>query len=136
MKRKPHPVGVQLGRDPVDVLDQELDQLAHLLLGASPVLGREGKDAELADPELGRVPQPVPNVLGAGAVPGAHPRPRAFAQRPLPSVMIATCRGPRSSATATQPKRADDRPHPGAGRFEKALANPARYPSRSPAAFR
>jgi outer membrane protein assembly factor BamB len=68
--------------------------------GPLPVLGRERVDREVLDPEVERALDGVEQRGLACLVPACRFSPRALAQRPLPSMMIATWRGTRSRSTS------------------------------------
>ena len=101
--------------------------------GRDPVLGREGEDGQLLDPELDRVAQPRLDDVGAGPVPLDHrqpallrpaavavgddryvPRGRRLTPRgsplPCPSAERRSRRSPRRSASAAPTRRGARRP--------------------------
>ena len=91
---QPHVVLVQLRRLGLEIVDEIFHQRVHLVLGPVPVLDRKRVEREILDAQFAR-----------GADDGARrfralrdglrcaAGPRCFAQRPLPSMMMATCRG-------------------------------------------
>ena len=86
----PHALVAQLGRLALDPLGEHPHQARDLLGRARPVLGRERVDGQLLDAELDGVAQPRLDDVGAGLVAVERRQPACSAQRPLPSVMIAT----------------------------------------------
>ena len=71
----PHAFVVELRRLAGDPLAEHPHQPLDLLRGPGPVLGREGEDGQLLDPQLDRVAQPRLDHVGAGPVPLDHRQP-------------------------------------------------------------
>ena len=90
----PDAVLVQFGEIAADEQLQQAHQVADLGLRPRPVLRREGVDGQPGDADVAGARAPscaAPRRRRDGRP--ARGRPRAFAQRPLPSMMIATCAG-------------------------------------------
>ena len=87
---RPHALLGEVGQLPVDRLREDLHQVGDLVGRSRPVLGREGVDGERLDPEVDRRLDGAPQRPRALAVALRDGQPRASAQRPLPSMMIAT----------------------------------------------
>ena len=98
---EPHIVFVQLRRLGFEIVDEIFHQRVHLILGAVPVLGGKGVKREILDAEFARraddVRAPIPRPR---RWPSTRGSPRCFAQRPLPSMMTATCCGSEALASA------------------------------------
>ena len=92
------PSRVHLVAAAADHVAVEAHQEAHLVRRALPVLGREGVRATgtgrraRSRPRRRRTASPRPR-----SCPAVRGRPRCLAQRPLPSMTIATCRGHAAS---------------------------------------
>ena len=115
---EPHVVLVQLRRLGFEVMDEIFHQRVHLVLGPVPVLGRKGVEREIFDAQFARGADD--DARGFRALRGG-PRCaagcRCFAQRPLPSMMMATCRGRWLGFALRGTLRDCDRDHrPGAWR--------------------
>ena len=78
----------------------EVHEEPHLVARPPPVLGGEGVDGEPAQTELERALDGVEQRLLPAAWPSVRFRPRACAQRPLPSITAATCSGMRDAIDA------------------------------------
>ena len=90
-----HAVLVQIGEVAPDEAAHQAEQIVDLLLRPRPVLRREAEQSEMGDAELERGLHRAPHALHALAMTlGARQSPLA-AQRPLPSMMMAICRGGR-----------------------------------------
>ena len=90
---------VQFGEIVADEAAQQAHQLADLVGRPRPVLRAEGEDRDDTDAEFARRADGTPQRLDAAAMSFARGKPRAAAQRPLPSMMMATWRG------ASKPRR-------------------------------
>ena len=98
---QPHAVAVQFGDLAAQIMPQQPHQRLDLILWPLPVLRREAEQRQIGNPEFARRDQ-------TSGAPRRRPadgrqsrgRPRACAQRPLPSMMIATCRGRRGGGAA------------------------------------
>ena len=106
------PCAVQVLELVADRLGEQVDQVGDLVVGPRPVLGREGVDAERAHAELDRGLDGAPQRRACrrdGRPPTGSPRRRA--QRPLPSMMIATVlatSGSRAPRTCAQRRTRED----------------------------
>ena len=90
----PDAVLVQFGKIAADEKLQQPHQVADFGFRPRPVFRRESVDGQPGDAECRRPREPscaAPRRRRDG--PATRGRPRAFAQRPLPSMMIATCSG-------------------------------------------
>ena len=75
------------------VVDEQLPQPAHLILRPPPVFSGERVQGQRFDAELAGSSRGATYRVGPGLVTIDRLRCRACAQRPLPSMMIATWRG-------------------------------------------
>ena len=75
------------------VVAQQAHQVADLVGRPAPVLGREGEQRQVPDALARAGLDRAPHRLGAAPVAGDRRQAAARAQRPLPSMMIATCAG-------------------------------------------
>ncbi len=94
MKRRRTPLLVQLRHFAVERLEEQPHEARDLLRRPAPVLAREGEQRERPDAALaaGLRSSCAPDAMPA-LWPAWRGRPRACAQRPLPSMMMAMCRG-------------------------------------------
>ena len=89
---QPHALVGEAPQVAPQVLAQQQHQHLDLERRAPPVVGREREQRQRADAEIGRGLDHAAHRLDAFAVTGAARQAAPLAQRPLPSMMIATCR--------------------------------------------
>jgi len=75
------------------VLLEQVEEEFQLLLGAFPILAGEAVQCDLFDAQPSTLLGDAPHRLHAVAVPSILGSPWRWAQRPLPSMMMAMCRG-------------------------------------------
>jgi hypothetical protein len=72
---------------------EQLHEKRHFLLGTTPVFGTEGKEGQILDTALKAGLTESRTVSTPRLWPATRGRKRFLAQRPLPSMMMAMCRG-------------------------------------------